>query len=465
MKSDNGRILHVLVALSLLFLSLIGYLLCFPLFWSGDYTDSVYDPRTRAEEERILRGSFYDRKGMRLAYSERAEDGTQVRKYPHGNSYAHVIGYCSPIYGRSGMELIYNAELAGKSFFSNPFSDADTEPMYGADVYTTLDHRLQEKAEMLLRGKEGAIVVIDPKSGAVRAMVSAPSFSPVSKDLEENWGTLCTDSTSPLLNRAVQGKYAPGSVFKIITLSGAIEGGMEGELFEDTGVYTANGKEIRNAGDKIYGTLTLKDAFARSANTVFADIAVRLGEDNMKKLSRRFGLDSDFPLEIPTAISSGGENLSDPASLAAFGIGQDTLSVTPLFLALVAGAVANDGVMMTPYITDQITVRGFSVMRHSAKAHQTVMKESTARTIREYMRAVVENGTGTSANSKHAVVYGKTGTAENETDKTHAWFVGFAEKENKESIAFAVLWAYSGKTGGDVCAPMAKELVDTWFLE
>lgn len=465
MRSDNGRIVMVLVALSLLFLSLIGYLLCFPLVWSEEYTGSVYDPRTRAEEEQILRGSFYDRKGVRLAFSERDESHTQHRKYPFGNRYAHSIGYCSPVYGRSGLELAYNAELAGKDTLSTLFSPAEGEETYGADLYTTLDNRLQEKAEELLKNKEGAIVVLQPESGAVLAMVSAPSFSPLSADLEAAWGTLLEDDASPLLNRAAQGKYVPGSVFKIITLCGAIEGGMEGQMFEDTGVFSADGKEIRNAGEKIYGSISLKDAFARSANTVFADIAVRLGEENMQKLSRRFGLGEKLPMEIPTAESTGDTSFSDDAALASFGIGQDTLAVTPLYMAAVAGAVANDGVMMAPYITERVLWKGISLDDHSAKALYTVMENGTAQTVRSYMRAAVEYGTGVAANSACATVYGKTGTAENETDKTHAWFVGFAESENKEPIAFAILWAYSGKTGGEVCAPMAKALVDTWFTE
>ena len=465
MKSDNGRIVMVLVALSLLFLSLIGYLLCFPLVWSEDYTGSVYDPRTRAEEERILRGSFYDRKGVRLAFSERDESNRQYRKYPFGNRYAHVIGYCSPVYGRSGLELAYNAELAGKVAFSTLFSPTEGEEMHGADLYTTLDNRLQEKAEELLKNKEGAIVVLQPKSGAILAMVSAPSFSPLSSDLEATWGSLLEDDTAPLLSRATQGKYVPGSVFKIITLCGAIESGMEGQMFEDTGVFVADGKEMRNAGDKVYGSISLKDAFARSANTVFADIAVRLGEENMKKLSRRFGLGEKLPMEIPTAVSTADMAFSDKAALAAFGIGQETLAVTPLYMASVAGAVANDGVMMAPYITERVLWKGMALYDHNPKALYTVMEARTAQTVRAYMRAAVEYGTGVAANSAYGTVYGKTGTAENETDKTHAWFVGFAEGENKESIAFAILWAYAGKTGGEACAPMAKALADTWFTE
>ncbi|MCX7711294.1 MAG: penicillin-binding transpeptidase domain-containing protein [Clostridia bacterium] len=468
----NRKIVHALIVISILFLSLIIYLTYFELFTKDKVIASSYNRRQFETEEKTLRGSIQDRNGTVLA-SSALEKEQQVRKYPYGPLYSHVIGYNSKIYGKSLLEAKYNDFLLGLNQISMVFGLRDKlsgNMKTGNNLQLTLDHKLQDKASKLLAGRKGAIVAIQPKTGEILAMVSEPDFDPNDQKLVKNWGKMVESKDAPFLSRAAQGLYNPGSTFKILISAAAVEKGMADRLFEDKGITVIDGKKFSNFNGEAHGKINLKTALAFSSNTVFSQVGVELGEGTLRDMAGRVGIGKDIGFDIPVSESIFPYSSMSKTDMASVGIGQGKMMVTPLHMAMIAAGVANEGQMMKPILVSKITTNDGRTIRNQKPSElYNMMSKETAAAVKEMMQEVVEKGTGRNAAIKGVKVAGKTGTAENEftgreKNREHAWFVAFAPAD-KPQIAVAVVLEYSGSTGGSIAAPIARDLIAAWVKQ
>lgn len=463
---QNKRIIHLLIALSLMFLSLIGYLTYFELFEKEKIITNSYNQRQWEREDNTLRGEILDRNGKVLAQSKLNGDKPE-RIYPYGRLYSQVIGYNSRSYGKTLLEAKFNKQLLNINEFTPVLDIKDKvtgEKKVGNNLYLTIDHSLQVRANKLLNGKNGAIVAMDPKTGAILAMVSKPDFDPNNKALQANWTELVEAENDPLLPRATRGLYAPGSIFKTAITLAAIKNGLGDETFEDDGTIIIGGKKIANFGGKAYGSIGIKDALAVSSNVAFSQLGVKLGEDKLKEMAKNIGMNRDIPFDISLESSRFPYSSMDSTDMAAVGIGQGKILVTPLYMAMLVSSIADGGVMMEPFlVNDVVSPKGRVLWSRTPTPLRRVAEAQTAAQVKEMMEAVVEKGTGKNARIRGVAVAGKTGTAENEKNgKEHAWFIGFAPADDPQ-IAVAVILEYSGSTGGKTAAPMAREIIAQWL--
>lgn len=467
---ENKKVINILIAMSVLFLSLIAYITYFELFVKEDIIINSYNQRQRETEEGTVRGRILDKNGVVLAESTKTETGWK-RTYPYGSLYSHVIGYNSRIYGKSMLEASYNDYLLGvgkgDSIFS--FGNWDESGMkYGDDLYLTIDHELQKLAEQGLGDRNGAVVAMNPKTGEILVLASKPAFNPNEDQLSANWQSMVESENHIFLPRATQGLYAPGSTYKTVISAGALENGLGDLVIEDNGTVVIDGKPFSNTGKKAYGEIDMKKALAVSSNVFFSQVGVKLGENKLKELAQKFGLEKAIPFDIPVSKSRFSYDHMKETDMAAVGIGQGKLMITPLHMAMITSCIANNGVMMKPYLVSRIVSHdGREVKVTEPSSLYNVMSPRTAGAIKLMMREVVESGTGKSAAIKGVNVAGKTGSAENELtakheDKNHTWFIAFAPVENPR-IAVAVILEYSGSTGGKLAAPIARDIMKAYL--
>ena len=456
--SLNKRMIHVLVVVCLMFLSLVTYLLYFNMFEAQEVAGNPYNKRQWEDEKFVKRGNIYDRDGVLLA--ETLVDGeSRIRSYPKGNLYSHLIGYYSRVYGKSQLEMAYDKELLGHGDITINFNELRS----GYDLHLTVDHDLQQYAYQQLGKRNGAVVALEPTTGKILAMVSYPDFAPDAASLEKNWNTIVEREDSPLLARATQGLYAPGSTYKIATATAAYESGRIGETFEDVGTFTQGGLEIDNYGKKKHGEIGLKRGFEVSSNFVFCTLGYEMGPDKIKENAEKFGINKGFPFDIAASKSRIDYKKMTESDAALVSIGQGQLLMTPLHVAMMGATVANKGKMMQPYLVDSVkTASGIALSVNRPQVLTTPMNEDCAKYLDELMQGVVKNGTGTGARISGVTVAGKTGTAENESNKDHAWFVGYAPAEAPE-IAVCVLLEYDGGGGGSNAAPIARRVMQRYL--
>jgi peptidoglycan glycosyltransferase len=436
------------------------------------------NPRLVEEEQRIVRGRILSRDGMELARSQVDVNGYVKRIYPYP-ALSPVVGYASARYGTGGIEAAANAALRGEEGATL----ADTlrrqllhEPTIGDDVVLTIDSRLQKVADEALGQANGAVVVLDPRNGEVLAMASHPYFDPNS--LEADWERLRADPARPLLNRATQGLYAPGSTFKTVTLAAALDRGLDATTVF---TYTLHPPDAQHHGwwhvnefnilcqnhPTNNSPFDLASAYAWSCNIAFAEIGLRLGHSDYVEYARRFGLETALPLEIPVEPSllfrtpdyfTGAERFYALASTA---FGQGELAVTPLQMALIAATVANDGVAMTPHLVSQVrTADGVVLSTTTPRPWRTVVGRQAALTTKAMMVNSVDSGWARVAAIKGVPVGGKTGTAEtgDPSQLPHSWFIGFAPADNPR-LAIAVLKEFAGY-GSEEAAPVGKKVLE-----
>ncbi|SFR05477.1 peptidoglycan D,D-transpeptidase FtsI family protein [Desulfoscipio geothermicus] len=415
---------------------------------------ALADPRIAAGENRIQRGAILDRHGAVLARSVPAENGYQ-REYPLGGAAAHIVGYYSNKYGAAGLEKSMARVLLGLEGGSKIINLRNRilgRPGVGNDITLTVDAGLQQYAAKLLAGKKGAVVVLDPATGEVLALASSPAFDPLQP------AKYIDDAEAPLLNRALQGAYPPGSIFKIITAAAVLADlpGMAGDTIKCTGKLTVNGFTLHD--NAVHGPVDFGEAFTKSCNVAFGRYGLALGAGEFLKQVTAFGIGKSIDFELPVYagnITPAGE--MDGPTLASSAIGQGEVLVTPLHAALLAGAVANDGVIMQPYLVAGYRGRGGSSSRRHPEEWRRAMTPAVAAALREQMINVVRQGTGRAAALPGVTVAGKTGSAENPHGKSHAWFVGFAPAEEPR-VAVAVLLENAG-SGGSAAAPLAREII------
>ncbi len=458
MNRENKRIILILIALCICFTGLIGYMSYFQVFRAEKIKANSYNKRLWINEERILRGSIMDRNGNVLVYSEE-RDGAIQRFYKYGNLYSHIIGYSHREYGKSGLELIYNNALLNINENSaiDEIINIVAPTTVGNNIELTIDHGTQERARNLLQGRKGAIVAMNPKTGEIYAMVSMPDFN-VNR-LRDDWGTISEDVNSPLLNRATQGLYTPGSVFKVITAAAVLNTPGVETNYNCEGSTTIDGYSFSDYQNTAHGNLDLNQALIKSCNTYFTTKAVVVGEDKLRKTAEGFMFNSNIPFDLPVKNSTYPKGNLETTELAASGIGQGKVLTTPLNMVLTASAIANNGEIVKPILVKNVVSTNGKIIKSNRTETLSVAVDSLkASAIKEMMIGVVQTGTGSNASIRNVQVAGKTGTAENPSGKSHAWFIGFAPA-NDPKIAISVVLEEEGSTGGRSAAPIARDLI------
>jgi peptidoglycan glycosyltransferase len=474
----NRPIVRLYVLVVLMFALLVAFTSRWTIFEASSLRSNPLNKRTLLEQQQIDRGRILAADGTVLARSVRGAEGTYKRTYPAGEEFAHAIGYSYPLsLGRSGLESFRNAALSGQTGTNLQaiLDQLQGKRPQGDEVLTTLDPAAQRVAIAALAGHSGAVVALDPRTGAVTVMASSPSYNPNALRAESAYKRIVGDTTGkPLVNRATQFGYAPGSTFKVVTATAAI----------DTGAYTPSstisgrndipisGVALQNDHDESFPQITLTQALVHSVNTAWAQVAVHLGKDTLARYMERFGFDHKPQLDYPPdEMSSSGEyesgKLLSPTSalvdVGRMGIGQDKLEVTPLQMAEVAAAVANHGTLMVPHLTDRIVnSEGQTVQRISPRVQSVVMKPATASAVAGMMEAVVNEGTGTAARIPGVQVAGKTGTAETLLGNSinNVWFIAFAPAANP-TVAVAVTLKGVPGEGASFAAPVAREVIES----
>lgn len=460
-KSELKRIVILMAGLIALFLGSIIYLTYFYIVEAETVRNHPSNRRGYIEEAQIKRGDIYDRNGELLATSK-GEPGHYHREYSYPILYSHIIGYSHPSLGKSGLEASYNDFLLNRNSnraivkISNWLSN---KKQGGNSLILTIDTQVQSKARELLEenAERGSIVVMNPKTGEVYAMASLPDFNATS--VAEDWNSLQKNKAGALLNRSINGRYPPGSTFKVITAASILNGDLN-QNYDDEGIQTIDGRDFKNAEGAVYGNVDLKDAMTHSINTYFVSKGAKLGKEKLSGTADQFYFNKKIPFDLPVSPSVFDYKKNIPkTTLAASAIGQGDVLVTPLHMAMVAGAVANDGKMMEPILVKEVEdQKGKSIRTHESKVLQQATDETTAKKLNEYMISVVENGTGKRAAMRRTKVAGKTGSAENASGENHAWFIGYAPA-NDPQVAVAVIVEQAGRSGGTIAAPMARDII------
>jgi penicillin-binding protein A len=402
-----------------------------------------------------------------LARSKQEDNGTYSRVYPEGSLYAGVTGYWSTRYGASGLEIGENSNLSGAGepeTLDELINQVSGGPQAGNDVELTLDPELQRIAyDQLAQSStgSGAVVALNPKNGEILTLASYPSFDP--NNIDDNFEELVEDPSFPLVNRATQGLYPPGSTFKVITAAAALEAGVKpSDRYRDTGIYETPGYSVYNYRARVYGQQDFQGALTYSINTIFARIANEsVGAQNLARTAEDFGFGDvykDFPLPISPSVLGPPPEQWDQGNIAQISFGQQTVQSNVFEMGLVAGAIANGGTMMEPRLVREVRSPDGAVLdRPTSRVHSRAMDGESAQTLNDMMqRAITDYETG--AEIPGVKVAGKTGTAEAPNDELHSWFISFAPADDPE-IAIAVL-VENGQEGYKSALPIARRLME-----
>lgn len=468
----NAAIVRLFFLVFVLYGVLVGFTSHWSVFAADEMREHSANKRPLLHEQQIRRGKILAADGTVIARSRPRGEGRQriyVRRYPQGSLFGHPVGYSFLERGRIGVERSHNDALVGeKAEFVSILDQLRGRRQEGDNLKLNLDPRAQKAAFSALGGRRGSVVAIEPATGRVRTMVSVPSFHP--GEVPDDFGRLAKAKGSPLLNRATQSSYTPGSAFKVVTAAAALDSGKfnpQSTVNGNSGL-PISGVPLRNFGGRDWGSVTLTTALTNSVNTAWATVAESLGTKTMLKYMTRFGFNAVPPLDYPdeqmtvSGIYDGRRLLDgdDRIDIGRAAIGQERLRVTPLQMAMVAAAIGNGGVLMRPRLWDRvIDLDGRTVDRMKPRKVRRVISAKSARQLAQMMSNVVREGTGTAAALSGINVAGKTGTAE-VGNANQAWFVAFAPVD-KPRIAIAVSVERTTGQGGTVAAPIAKQVMQT----
>ena len=475
----NRQIVQLFGLSMALFATLILFTSRWAVFEADSLEEEPANRRPLIEEQRIPRGLILARDGSVLARSVgrgRGARRTYTRLYPRGPLFSHAVGYNFLSKGRAGLERSRNDELTGKeNEFSSIFSQLQSEDREGQDVTTTLDPKAQRVALEALGGRRGSVVALEPQTGRVRVMVSNPEYD--ANDVPERFRELNRGEGAPLLNRATQSRYPPGSTFKVVTAAAAIDSGKftPQSIVDGSSPRKVSGVPLANAGGQSFGPITLTDALTNSVNTVWAQVGERLGRGTLMSYMERFGFNQDPEMDYPDGQMSAsgvrdargrlldGDGGFDVGRVAiGQGGSEGAIQVTPLQMAMVAGAIGNGGRLMKPQLTEKVVDQDGRVTdRVEPEEQSIVMSEQAAGALARMMGNVVREGTGTAAALSGIEVAGKTGTAEvDNATANQAWFIGFAPVD-RPRMAVAVTIERTQGQGGTEAAPIAKSVLES----
>jgi penicillin-binding protein A len=474
----NRQIVQLFGLFTLLFAVLLAFTSRWTVFEAASLEDNPDNRRPLIEEQKVPRGLILAADGRtvlaRSVGHGRGEDRIYTRTYPTGTTFGHPVGFSYIRNGRRGLEQSRNDDLAGKEDeFESILAGLESRGREGNDVVTNLDVRGTQAAVAGLAGRKGAVVAMEPQTGKVRVMVSEPEYNP--NLIPSDIGQLNRDPNQPLLNRTTQELYPPGSIFKVVTATAALD---SGKLTPDTVIdasspKTISGVPLENAGGESFGPISATDALTNSVNTYWAQVGERIGRDTLVEYMKRYGFYADPQLDypdfqkIPSGIINGdGDYVTDGFDVGRVAIGQGGLEgevrAGALQMAEVAAAVANRGRLMKPRLTDRVLRKdGRTKEKIQPDLQSVVMKPETADELTNMMSRVVEEGTGTAAALAGIRVAGKTGTAEVGAARefTQPWFICFAPVENPR-LAVAVTVERTTGQGGTVAAPIAKSVLE-----
>ena len=449
-----------------LFLGMMAYICVYAYRNKEVMMSNSYNAGQQILAAQNRRGSIFARGGETLAETVEGADGSEIRRYPYDNLFAHAVGYSTR--GKTGIERKMNYYLLQSSAPITEKLDNGVQERKnpGDNVYTTLDVKLQEAAERALGVYEGAIIATDPRTGEVLAMVSKPDFNP--NEIPEIWEELLKDNESGvLLNRALKGLYPPGSTFKIVTALEYIRenpGTYADYSFTCNGFVKIDGSRIQCYHGVNHGKVDFVQSFAKSCNASFANMGTKLNWNRFGTTLDELFFGKTLPGEPDSAVSKIGADADITTERKMqTAIGQGETLVSPLHMNLITCAIAGGGVLRYPYVVDRVeNANGAVIKRFSSPGTAKLMTEEEAAVLQGLMREVVESGTGTKLADKSYTAAGKTGSAEyNKERDSHAWFTGFAPAENPQ-ICVTVLIEGAG-SGGDYAVPMARRVFDAYF--
>ncbi|MGW3243317.1 peptidoglycan D,D-transpeptidase FtsI family protein [Streptomyces sp. NPDC001070] len=404
--------------------------------------------------------------------------------FKNGPLWAPVTGYASQAFGSNQLESIYDSILTGdddRLFFKRTVDILSGKQKQGGDVVTTLNAKAQRAAFQGLGNKKGAVAAIDPRTGAILALASTPSYDPSTFAGNSNkdskaWNALQkkSDPDEPMLNRALRQTYPPGSTFKVVTAAAALENGLYSSIDENTDsevpyiLPDTNHQELKNEGGITCKNVSLREALRVSCNSVFGKLGATLGRDKMVEEAEKFGFNKEIFTPVRAAASNFSKTMDKPQT-ALSSIGQFETAATPLQMAMIASAVANDGKLMQPYMVSELRAPNNTVVEHTkAKEFSQPLSAENAQKLQEMMETVVTSGTGTNARIPGVTVGGKTGTAQHGVDnseKPYAWFISYAKTDQGSPVAVAVVVEDASANRGDIsgggfAAPIAKSVME-----
>lgn len=460
-------ILSVTYLFVAVFLGMMFYICHYSVTHQQELINNSYNGRQQMLIAKNVRGKIYGGGGEILAQTITDENGNEERSYPYGNLFAHTVGYST--HGRAGVEALGNYYLihSNAPLSEKVSNDVEGIKYPGDDVYTTLDVNLQEVANHAMGIYRGAIIVSEPSTGKILAMVSKPDYDP--NQIEELWDGLVKDTESGiLLNRATQGLYPPGSTFKILT---ALEYMKENPdtyrnyQFQCGGSFTSGTDRINCYHGQSHGSVNFSSSFAKSCNASFANIGLQLDKAKFADTLEELLFNEELPLEIIHNNSHVEVNQdSTDGDMMQVSIGQGTTGMTPMHLNMITNAIANEGTLMKPYIVDRVeNSTGTVIKQFSPSSYKRLISQQEAESLKELMRGVVEEGTARKLKGLSYTAAGKTGSAEYNSIKedSHAWFTGFAPADNPQ-ISVTIIIEGAG-SGGDFAVPIARRIFDAYF--
>lgn len=467
-KPGNGKqLMFVTYIFVAVFVAMMGYTVYYQAVKSPEVINSSYNKRQDIFSDKIVRGKILSNQKEVLAETQVASDGTETRYYPYENIFAHVVGYSAK--GKSGIESNANFTLlrSNAPIFERVRNTLQGEKNMGDNVVTTLDLSLQKTAYNAMGSYRGAIIVMEPDTGKILAMVSKPDFNP--NTMESSWDSLVADASgeSRLLNRVTHGVYPPGSTFKIITTLAYLRenNNVDSYQFDCTGSITKDNVTINCYHNSVHGAIDLRTSFAKSCNSSFANIGLMLDKGEFAKTCD--SLLFDQKLSLPFSYKQSSVSISedsDTDEVMQTAIGQGKTQMTPLHMAMITSAIANEGAVMKPYLIDSVeNYEGTLIKEYSSKKSCTIMSEEEASILKELMRAAVTEGTASKLSASSYTAYGKTGSAEynNEKGMSHSWFTGFAEANGK-TIVTTIIVEGAG-SGSEYAVPIAGKLFSEYF--
>jgi len=473
-RKTKRQITTVMLFFVALFIGMTYYIADYAISNQQTLISNSYNGRQKILAAQNIRGTIYSKDGDVLVSSSVNESGTEVRNYAYGKLFAHVVGYA--VNGKMGVEADANYYLINSNapVSEKASHDANGEKYPGDSVYTTLDVKLQKIAYDALGLYQGAVIVTEPSTGKVLAMVSKPDFDPA--QVQYTWDDLISNSeSSVLLNRVTQGAYPPGSTFKIITALEYIRENPEtynNYHFNCNGSITVGEDTIRCYHGTVHGAVDFTTSFAKSCNSSFVNIGTSLDKDKYGKTLDNLLFNQKLPTRFTTKQSSMiVNNSTEESDMVQLVIGQGISSISPLHLNMITCSIANDGVLMEPYVIDRVENSvGSIIKQYKPSAYGNLLTEDEALIMQDLMEDVVTEGTGRKLKDQPYYAAGKTGSAEFGTIKgeSHAWFTGYAglgdPDVNNPDICVTIIIESAG-SGGDYAVPVAKRIFDAYYSE